>query len=105
MKDFFRILKYTKPYYLYDILNIVFNILTVLFSLISLTMVIPFLGLLFGTIEVDNIKPKGFYLTPESLKDHFYYEINTNYYVWGERRCIILYLCPYSYNILPQKYI
>ena len=92
MKDFFRILKYAKPYYIYIILNVVFNILTVLFSLVSLTMVIPFLGLLFGTIEVDNIKPEGFYLTPESLKDHFYYEINT-IILSGEKEDALFFIC------------
>ena len=74
MKDFFKILKYAKSYYIYAILNIVFNILTVFFSLVSLTMAIPFLGLLFGTIEVENIQPESFSLTPESIKDHFYFE-------------------------------
>ena len=77
MKDFFKILKYAKPYYIYAVLNIVFNIITVFFSLVSLTMAIPFLGLLFGTIEVENIQPESFSLTPESIKDHFYFEINT----------------------------
>ena len=77
MKDFYRILRYVKPYYRYAILNVVFNILTVLFSLVSLTMVIPFLGLLFGTIEVENIKPAAFSFSADSLKDHFYYKINS----------------------------
>ena len=77
MKDFYRILRYVKPYYRYAILNVVFNILTVLFSLVSLTMVIPFLGLLFGTIEVENIKPAAFSFSADSLKDHFYYQINS----------------------------
>jgi len=77
MKDFYRILRYVKPYYIYAILNVVFNILTVLFSLVSLTMVIPFLGLLFGTIEVENIKPADFSFSADSLKDHFYYKINS----------------------------
>jgi ATP-binding cassette, subfamily B, bacterial MsbA len=77
MKDFYRILRYVKPYYRYAILNVVFNILTVLFSLVSLTMVIPFLGLLFGTIEVENIKPTAFSFSADSLKDHFYYQINS----------------------------
>ncbi len=77
MKDFFKILKYAKPYYIYAILNMVFNILTVFFSLVSLTMAIPFLGLLFGTIELENIQPESFSLTAESIKDHFYFEINT----------------------------
>ncbi|MAO71451.1 MAG: antibiotic ABC transporter ATP-binding protein [Flavobacteriales bacterium] len=92
MKDFLRILKYTKSYYLYAILNIVFNILTVLFSLVSLTMVIPFLGLLFGTIQVDDIKPEGFYLTPESLKDHLYYEINLIIQS-GEKEDALFFIC------------
>ena len=92
MKDFLRILKYAKPYYAYAILNIVFNILTVLFSLVSLTMVIPFLGLLFGTISVENTKPEVFSLTPESLKDHFYYEINT-IITSGEKQDALLFIC------------
>jgi len=77
MKDFVKILKYAKPYYRYAILNMVFNILTVFFSLVSLTMAIPFLGLLFGTIKLENIQPESFSLTPESIKNHFYFEINT----------------------------
>lgn len=92
MKDFFRIFKYAKPYYIYAILNIVFNILTVLFSLVSLTMVIPFLGLLFGTIEVDHIKPEGFYLTSESFKDHFYYEVNS-IIMSGEKEDALFFIC------------
>ena len=92
MKDFFRILKFAKPYYIYAILNIIFNILTVLFSLVSLTMVIPFLGLLFGTIELENLKPVEFSLTPGSLKDHFYYEINTIIQS-GEKEDALFFIC------------
>ena len=55
-------------------------------------MVIPFLGLLFGTIEVDHIKPKGFNLTPESFKDHFYYEINT-IIMSGEKEDALFFIC------------
>ena len=92
MKDFLQILKFTKPYYLYATLNVIFNILTVLFSLVSLTMAIPFLGLLFGTIKVENVKPEGLSLTPESLKDHFYYEINTIIKT-GEKEDALLFIC------------
>tara|TARA_B100001741_G_C16555225_1_gene602281 strand:+ start:13065 stop:14888 length:1824 start_codon:yes stop_codon:yes gene_type:complete len=92
MKDFFRILKYAKRYYIYAILNIVFNILTVFFSLVSLTMAIPFLGLLFGTIEVENIQPDSFSLTPESIKDHFYFEINT-IIESGEKLDALFFIC------------
>ena len=92
MKDFFQILKFTKPYYLHAVLNIVFNVLTVIFSLVSLTMAIPFLGLLFGTIKAENVKPESLTLTPESLKDNFYYEINTIIKT-GEKEDALLFIC------------
>ena len=92
MKDFFQILKFTKPYYLHAVLNIIFNVLTVIFSLVSLTMAIPFLGLLFGTIKAENVKPESLTLTPESLKDNFYYEINTIIKT-GEKEDALLFIC------------
>ena len=71
MNYFFRIFNYLNPYKGYVILNIISNILSILFSLVSLTMVIPFLGILFGTQEkVYNTSPLS--LNAESIKDHFY---------------------------------
>ncbi|MGQ9846458.1 MAG: ABC transporter ATP-binding protein [Bacteroidales bacterium] len=49
MKRFIQLLMYVKPYWGLAILNGVFNILGSISSLFSLTMVIPFLGILFGT--------------------------------------------------------
>ena len=92
MKDFFQILKFTKPYYLHAVLNVIFNVLTVIFSLVSLTMAIPFLGLLFGTIKAENVSPESLTLTPESLKDNFYYEINTIIKT-GEKEDALLFIC------------
>ena len=74
MKDFLRVLRFAKPYWIYAVFNIVFNILTVLFSLVSITMIIPFLGLLFGTQEkVYQAPPLGFSTT--SIKENFYLQI------------------------------
>jgi subfamily B ATP-binding cassette protein MsbA len=71
MHYFFRILKYIKPYLPFALLNILFNILSVLFSLVSLTMVIPFLGILFETQEkVYNPPPLS--LNATALKENFY---------------------------------
>ena len=71
MQYFLRILKYIKPYLPFALLNILFNILSVLFSLVSLTMVIPFLGILFETQEkVYNPQPLS--LDAEAIKDNFY---------------------------------
>ncbi|MBT5353491.1 MAG: ABC transporter ATP-binding protein [Flavobacteriales bacterium] len=92
MKDFYRILNYVKPYYRYAFLNMIFNVFAVLFSLVSITMVIPFLGLLFGTMETDIIKPESFTFSTSSIKDHFYYEINS-IIESGEKIDALLFIC------------
>ncbi|MAX68786.1 MAG: antibiotic ABC transporter ATP-binding protein [Flavobacteriales bacterium] len=92
MKDFYRILNYVKPYYRYAFLNIIFNVFAVLFSLVSITMVIPFLGLLFGTMKADIIKPESFTFSTSSIKDHFYYEINS-IIESGEKIDALLFIC------------
>ena len=56
MKNFFRIVRYVLLYKKHVFLNIIFNILSVLFSLLSLTMIFPFLDLLFLKSEVDYEK-------------------------------------------------
>ena len=71
MKEFFRILRFTIPYWYYALFNIFFNILTVLFSLVSITMIIPFLGLLFGTQEKTYDAPP-LSLNPDAIKENFY---------------------------------
>ena len=71
MEYFLRILKYIKPYLPFALMNILFNVLSVLFSLFSLTMVVPFLGILFETQEkVYNPPPLS--LNATALKENFY---------------------------------
>ncbi len=52
MKNFFKLFSYIKPYKIYAILNLIFNILTILFAIFSLGMMIPLLKLIIG---VDNL--------------------------------------------------
>ena len=74
MKDFIRVLNFVKPYWIYGVFNVLFNILTVLFSLVSITMIIPFLGLLFGTQQkVYQAPPLS--LNADSIKENFYFLI------------------------------
>ncbi len=70
----------------------IFNVFAVLFSLVSITMVIPFLGLLFGTMETNIIKPESFTFSTSSIKDHFYYEINS-IIESGEKIDALLFIC------------
>jgi len=75
MKKYYKILKLVKPYWRYATLNIMFNILSVVFSLVSLTMVVPFLGLLFGTVDLVKTAPE-FAFNTQSLIQNFYYLIS-----------------------------
>jgi ATP-binding cassette, subfamily B, bacterial MsbA len=75
MKRFFQLLIYIKPYKTYAALNIIFNIFSAVFALFSFTLVIPFLGILFGTQPLVT-EPKAFELNFEFLKHNFYYYIS-----------------------------
>ena len=83
MKQFFRILTYIKPYSIYASLNILFNVFSIIFSLVSLTMVIPFLGILFDeTSRVESATDLAF--NADSIKDNFYYLISKTVQDKGE---------------------
>ena len=56
MKKLFGVLKYVKGYWNYALLNIGSNIISVIFSLFSLTMIVPFVDLLFQTSDKDYEK-------------------------------------------------
>ena len=75
MKSLSRIFRYVIPYWRFAILNIVFNAFAIVFSLVSLTMVVPFLGLLFGTVKLVTVKPiLAFSAT--SVINTFYFHIS-----------------------------
>lgn len=78
MKLYFRILRYIAPYKGYAALNALFNILFVAFSLFSLTMIAPFLDLLFLKTDADYAlrMAKGapaLTLSISALIDNFYF--------------------------------
>ena len=88
MKNIMRIFKYIIPYWGFASLNIVFNIFSVIFSLVSLAMVVPFLGLLFGTQNLMLIKP-DFELTVASISGFFNYYISTIIIDYGKVNALI----------------
>ena len=76
MHYFLRIKSYIRPYIGYGVLNIISNILSILFSLVSLTMIIPFLGILFETQEkVYNPAPLA--LNTNAIKENLYAVISS----------------------------
>ncbi len=84
MKNLFRVLSYVSRYKGYAMLNLVFNVLTVFFSLFSVMMIIPFMKLLLGNIPPVMEKPV-LHLDVQSLLDYLKYflsmEINSKGHV------------------------
>lgn len=75
MKSYLRILRYLKPYSHYVILNMVCNMLAVIFGLFSFLMVIPFLEILFGTTNLVT-QPPEFSLSVDYAVEQFNYYIS-----------------------------
>ncbi|MFC2118519.1 ABC transporter ATP-binding protein [Bacteroidota bacterium] len=80
MKDFLIIIKkYLTPFKSYACLNILFNALGVIFSLFSIVLIIPFLGILFetdATLGVGELTKIPFEFKKEVIENIFKYKIN-----------------------------
>ncbi len=82
MKNLLKVLRYVKSYWIYAILNVVFNILSVLFSLASFALFIPVLQILFGATQPSESDPPSLnWLDFDTVKAHFYNNIDS----WIER--------------------
>lgn len=57
-KNFRRILHYVRPYWFSVMMNIVFNILSIVFSLFTFSMIVPFLNMLFNPSNLTTMKPE-----------------------------------------------
>ena len=73
MKSILKLLVFSKPYVFLIILNTIFNFLSVIFSLFSISLIIPILGLLFGTIEPSNEVADN--ISFNNMKDYVYNQI------------------------------
>ncbi len=88
MHSYKKILFYIIPYWSRIVLNIVFNFLSVMFSLFSLTMVIPFLSILFQT-QKDTYELLPFRLDFDTIINNFYYYMNLLINNYGELAALI----------------
>ena len=70
MKNTLKILTFSLPYFNLILLNTLFNFFSVVFSLFSISLIIPILGLLFGTIEAPENPINE--LSSNNIKDYFY---------------------------------
>ena len=78
MKNFLRIIVHIKPYWFDSVVNVIFNLIATVFSLFSLTMIAPFLDLLFLKSDAQyqerilSGEPELTY-SVKSIIDSFYY--------------------------------
>jgi subfamily B ATP-binding cassette protein MsbA len=73
LKSFAKILKYAGGYKFYAFLNIVFNILQVIFELLSVMLFIPFLNLMFNQGSVPVTEKPAFAYTKEYVEAYYSY--------------------------------
>jgi len=91
MKSLLNILRYVIPYWGYALLNVGFNILSVIFSLASFALFIPVLQILFKTAAAPDPVVGFSWINMDHLKDQFYYEIGQLVETRGEMD-VLLYI-------------
>ena len=91
MNDYKKIFSYLIPYKFVLVFSSIANILYVFFNLFSLTMVLPFLRLLFGQQQLVTQKPE-FHLSMSSLIDEFNYTFSRIIIDHGKENALV-FLC------------
>ncbi len=88
MENFKKILVYVIPYLSRLALNVVFNLLSVVFSLFTLNMLIPFVSILFATHE-ETYQLMVFRLDFQVIINNFYYYLTLIINRYGEVGALI----------------
>jgi len=93
MKNLMKILRYVLPYWGNASLNILFNILSVLFSLVSFTLFIPVVDMLFQrTKRPPKPDPLDFTdlhsFSGDSIRENFYYYFGQMIDYYGEKKML-----------------
>lgn len=91
MKNLLKVLRYAIPYWGFALLNILFNILSVIFSLVSFAAVVPVLNILFKLDKPMEIRP-DFEWKVNTIKDYFYFEIGRLITQYNELT-VLAYIC------------
>ena len=87
-RNFRRIMHYVKPYWFSVLMNIVFNILSIVFSLFSFSMIVPFLNLLFNPGNLVSVKPE-FALDTDTLLEMLNYYVSEIIRNYGQANALI----------------
>ena len=88
MKRYGRVLSYIKPYWLYAVLNIFFNLFTIVFSLFTFALIAPFLSLLFDKTNLVLEEP-DFSLSSDALIGYMNYILSDIIQSQGQMQALI----------------
>jgi len=88
VKNYIRLLRFIKPYKAQASLSVLFNIMTVFFSLFSLTMIIPFLNVLFSQNRNYTLMPWS--VSAKSLLNNFNYYLGNYIVEHGQLNALML---------------
>src|SRR5689334_17305553 len=89
VKNYFRLLTNLRNYKGHVSLNILFNLISIIFSLFSLTMIIPFLNVLFKITE-SSYQPKPWSFSVNTILNNFNYYLSDYIRTNGELRALAL---------------
>ncbi len=90
MNNFFHIIDYIRRHYVLALLNILFNLLTSVFSLVSIAMIIPFLNLLFKDSTAQTSQAPVFRLSVDFFIDLFNHHFTRIIAEQGKLNALIL---------------
>ncbi|MBE0646454.1 MAG: ABC transporter ATP-binding protein [Bacteroidales bacterium] len=89
MKSLIKIFHYIRNYWLFAALNALFNILSILFSLVSFALFIPILQMLFKTAEIPETAGPLIWTNMDSLKENFYHFFGQLIRNYGEDEVLV----------------
>lgn len=95
MKNLLKILSFAATYWGYAVLNVLFNIISVAFSLVSFVLFIPVLEILFRLTPVVAAPPANFELSLKllndstGLKQYFYWQISSTINQYGQLQALL----------------
>lgn len=92
MKEFFGILKLVKGYGKYAVINVIFNLLAIVFSAFSLVMLMPIMEILFNQQDKITELLKTPPSQDASWKDSIYYHLADLINTYGPAQ-VLLYVC------------
>ncbi len=91
MRKFFKLMIYAKPYWVYAVINIICNIIVILFSIVSFAALIPILQILFKMSKpADSAPPLEF--TQDSIMQNLNFYVSGLIHQYGEVR-VLGYIC------------